>query len=625
MSDIIQLLPDSVANQIAAGEVIQRPASILKELVENSFDAKATHIRIVLKDAGKTLLQVIDNGVGMSETDARMSFDRHATSKIRSAADLFQLRTMGFRGEALASIASVAQVELRTRRADDALGTMIEIAGSRVFAQVPEQCAVGSNFMVKNLFFNVPARRRFLKKNSTELNHLLTEFYRIVLVNPEVAFDLVSDGEELFTLPIGTKKQRIEAVFSKVSKRNFTQQLLTVEAKTNLLTIRGYIGKPEYAQKNAYQYFFVNGRYMRHAYFHKAIMKAYEGMLNDTNPNYFLYFDISPEDIDVNIHPTKTEIKFADEQVVFSILLAAMKETLGKFNVVPSIEFDQEGAIEMPTLPKDHLGSIQPPQTIFNPNYNPFKSSGSYKRAKFDWEELQGEFEAKKAEPVVESEPQEIAFAPVETIGSVVPSHIQVETPPVVVAPQMATTSDFLQFHGRYIVTSVKSGLMMIDQRRAHVRVLYEQYMRQLQSKQGVSQQLLFPEVIDVPLEDMGLMDELLPDLRGVGFDMELFGKQSYSINGIPSDLTNTNVQEVVLNILHEAKTNPAGVKENYYSLIALALARASAINVGKQLGKDEMVQLFESLFAIPEHAYSPDGKPVMTIVSQEEIDKRMR
>ena len=392
MSDIIHLLPDAVANQIAAGEVIQRPASVLKELVENAIDAGADFIQIVMKDAGRTLIQVTDNGKGMSETDARMAFERHATSKIKDAADLFSLRTMGFRGEALASIAAVAQVEMRSRREEDELGVVIEIAGTRVFRQEAIQCEKGTTFLVKNLFFNVPARRRFLKSDNVEKSHLLQEFYRIALVNAQVEFSFFDGDEEIFHLPVSNVKVRIENTFGKTLKKRFQQQLLPIETSTNLVSIHGYVGKPEFAQKSANQYFFVNGRYMRHPYFHKAVMLAYNNMIQPTEgPNYFIYFEVDTQTIDINIHPTKTEIKFENEQALWSILSATVKEALGKFNIVPSIDFDQEDAPEIPAR-SIQLENIRPPQTSFNPDYNPFVSS-SYKRPEINWEKLYGGFE----------------------------------------------------------------------------------------------------------------------------------------------------------------------------------------------------------------------------------------
>ncbi len=391
MSDIIHLLPDSVANQIAAGEVIQRPASVIKELVENAIDAEAQEVHVLVTDAGKTCIQVIDDGKGMSETDARLSFERHATSKIREASDLFALRTMGFRGEALASIAAVAEVELKTRQEGEELGTRLVIAGSKVESQEAVSCPKGSNFSVKNLFFNVPARRKFLKSNSTELSNILAEFERIVLAHPEVAFYLYSNDSELFNLSAMPLRQRIMAVFGK----KMNQQLLTVEVATTLIKISGYVAKPETARKKgSHQYFFVNGRYMRHPYFHKAVMDAYEHLVPaGEQVSYFIYFEVDPANIDVNIHPTKTEIKFENEQAIWQILAAAVKESLGKFSAVPSIDFDQEDMPDIPAL--GEATSVQPPQVHYNADFNPFKASSgayggreSYSRKPVEWEDL---------------------------------------------------------------------------------------------------------------------------------------------------------------------------------------------------------------------------------------------
>jgi len=488
MSDIIHLLPDSVANQIAAGEVIQRPASVLKELVENSIDAGATFIQIVIKDAGRTLIQVVDNGKGMSETDARMAFERHATSKIKSADDLFALRTMGFRGEALASIAAVAQVELRTRRTDDELGVLIDVAGTRVFKQESVQCDTGTSFQIKNLFFNVPARRRFLKSDNVEKSHILTEFYRIALVNSNVSFSFLDGDDEIFNLPASNNKVRIESIFGKNAKKKWQQQLLNIETSTNLVSIYGYVGKPEYAQKSANQYFFVNGRYMRHPYFHKAVLLAYNQMIQASeSPNYFIYFEVDPQTIDINIHPTKTEIKFENEQAIWSILSAAIKEALGKFNIVPSIDFDQEGAVDMPT--RMPVENVRPPQTNFNPNYNPFGNSG-YKRPTLDWEDLYGGFE-KKAEPASSSIDWE------SNIDSPVsPTFSSIEKQQEIEHTESARTENF-QYKNRFILTGIKSGLLMIDQQRAHTRILFDLFMTQMEKSQGLTQQVLFPETME--------------------------------------------------------------------------------------------------------------------------------
>src|ERR1035437_3387440 len=526
MSDIIHLLPDSVANQIAAGEVIQRPASVLKELVENSIDAGATFIQIVIKDAGRTLIQVVDNGKGMSETDARMAFERHATSKIKNADDLFSLRTMGFRGEALASIAAVAQVELRTRRSEDELGVLVEIAGTRVFKQEAVQCDLGTSFQVKNLFFNVPARRRFLKSDNVEKSHIFTEFYRIALVNSNVAFSLFDGDEEIFQLQPSNNKIRIENIFGKNAKKRWQQQLLTIETSTNLVNIIGYVGKPEYAQKSGSQYFFVNGRFMRHPYFHKAVLLAYNQMIKvSESPNYFIYFEVDPKTIDVNIHPTKTEIKFENEQAVWSILSAAVKEALGKFNVVPSIDFDQEGSVDMPTnIPSEN---IRPPQTNFNPNYNPFGST-SYKRPVLDWEELYGDFEKKDS---IESSP---TWQPNEDTSIRTTSLIPVQQQ---IIENVESCSANFQYKNKYIFTGIKSGLLMIDQHRAHVRILYDSFLNQMENSRGLSQQVLFPEVLELNADDAQFFEQIIPELQHVGFEFEPVGNYSFNVKGVSSQV----------------------------------------------------------------------------------------
>src|ERR1035437_4895389 len=455
MSDIIHLLPDSVANQIAAGEVIQRPASVIKELVENSIDAGATFIQILIKDAGRTLIQVVDNGKGMSETDARMAFERHATSKITDATDLFSLKTMGFRGEALASIAAVAQVELRTRRSEDELGVVVEIAGTRVFKQESVQCDTGTSFQVKNLFFNVPARRRFLKSDNVEKSHIFTEFYRVALVNSNIAFSLFDGDEEIFQLPASNIKVRIENIFGKSAKKRWQQQLLSIETSTNLVSLVGYVGKPEYSQKSGSQYFFVNGRYMRHPYFHKAVLLAYNQMIQASeSPNYFIFLEVDPQTIDINIHPTKTEIKFENEQAIWSILSSAVKEALGKFNVVPSIDFDQEGAVDMPVgIPSEN---VRPPQSHFNPNYNPFGTT-TYKRPVFDWEELYGEFE-KKVIPIESSPTWQPTFDSTDISSGSISGQQEIDI--------LESRAENFQYKNRYIITGIKSGLLMVDQHR---------------------------------------------------------------------------------------------------------------------------------------------------------------
>lgn len=615
MSDIIHLLPDSVANQIAAGEVIQRPASVLKELVENSIDAGATSIQIVIKDAGRTLIQITDNGKGMSETDARMAFERHATSKISSADDLFSIRTMGFRGEALASIAAVAQVELRTRRAEDELGVMVEIAGTRVFKQEMIQCSAGTTFLVKNLFFNVPARRRFLKSDNVEKGHLLTEFYRIALVYPHISFSFFDGDEEMFQLPASNIKVRIENIFGKNAKKRWQQQLLNIETSTNLVNISGYVGKPEFAQKNAYQYFFVNGRYMRHPYFHKAVLMAYNQMIQASeSPNYFIYFEVDPQTIDINIHPTKTEIKFENEQAIWSILSAAIKEALGKFNVVPSIDFDQEGALEIPSAVQ--IENVRPPQTNFNPNYNPFGTT-SYKRPKLDWEDLYGGFE-KKSSPIDELLPEDLDVEIKSAITTeVLPEQQAIDTHDV--------RAENFQFKNRYILTGVKSGMLMIDQQRAHVRILFDSFLREMENRQAVSQQVLFPEILELTVENALIFEQLIPELENVGFDFDGLDNHCYSVKGIPAQLGTASTIDLLLSILDKAKTTAEDVTADMHESIALSLAEASSLKAGQRLTNEEMTDLIDRLFACPNHNFTPDGKKIMTIFTHEELEKRLR
>ena len=490
MSDIIHLLPDSVANQIAAGEVIQRPASVIKELVENAIDAEAQEIHVLVTDAGKTCIQVIDDGKGMSETDARLAFERHATSKIRQAADLFALRTMGFRGEALASVAAVAEVELKTRMANEELGTRIVIAGSKVESQEAVSCPKGSNFSIKNLFFNIPARRKFLKANSTELSNILTEFERIALVHPEVAFYLYSNDTELFNLPAMPLRQRILAVFGK----KLNQHLLSVDVDTTMVKVSGFVAKPETARKKgAHQYFFVNGRYMRHPYFHKAVMDAYEQLIPAGEQiSYFIYFDVDPANIDVNIHPTKTEIKFENEQAIWQIVSAAVKESLGKFNAVPSIDFDTEGMPDIPAF--DQTRPIEPPKVHYNSDFNPFKTSsassysggGSYSRPKVDWEGLYDGLEKAskmntpmEEEPFVDETDWTSAPASVDMSEERTPYVQETETVSSPSAslytnePAVEKGAQHFQFKGRFILTSVKYCLMLLDKKREHIRVLF--------------------------------------------------------------------------------------------------------------------------------------------------------
>ncbi|MDD2283925.1 MAG: DNA mismatch repair endonuclease MutL [Paludibacter sp.] len=603
MHDVIHLLPDSVANQIAAGEVIQRPASVLKELVENAIDAGATFIRVVIKDAGRTLVQVSDNGKGMSETDARMAFERHATSKIKDAQDLFSIRTMGFRGEALASIAAVAQVEVRSRREEDELGTLVEIAGSRVFKQEPVQCDKGTSFQVKNLFFNVPARRRFLKSDNVEKNHLLNEFYRIVLVHPDVEFSFYDAENEVFNLPVSNTKLRIEQVFG-TAKKKLHQQLLSIETETNLVNIKGFIGRPEYAQKQAHQFFFVNGRYMRHSYFHKAVMLAYNQLIQPSdNPSYFIYFEVDPQTIDINIHPTKTEIKFENEQAIWSILSATVKEALGKFNVVPSIDFDREGVPDIPVQNSDTV--VLPPKTSFNPAYNPFGTS-AYKRPRMEWEELYKGFEKQETSSVVNGQAQVVEIFQSKLNG------------------ENEHTGVYFQLKNKYIITSVKSGMLMIDQRRAHIRILFDQFIKEIQDKKGFSQQLLFPELLQLMPDDYLFFEQIKAELRYVGFDFEADKAYQYQIKGIPVQLkTSSEILPLLSDMLERVKSSTGDALSVIHEHIALSLAETAAIQSGQTMSKEEMTDLVDQLFACPSHHHTPDGRLIMSIWTQEEIQNR--
>lgn len=632
MSDIIRLLPDSVANQIAAGEVIQRPASVIKELVENAIDAGAGHIDVSVTDAGKTCIQVIDNGKGMSETDARLAFERHATSKIREASDLFALRTMGFRGEALASIAAVAEVELRTKQHGEELGTSIFISGSKVEKQEPVACPEGSNFIVRNLFFNVPARRKFLKSNQTELSNIISEFERIALVNPEVSFTFHHNGTEILNLPAIQLRQRIMGVFGK----KLNQDLLSLDIDTTMVKIHGFIGKPETARKKgARQFFFVNGRYMRHPYFHKAVADAYEHLIpTGEQVSYFIYFDVDPANIDVNIHPTKTEIKFENEQAIWQILSAAVKETLGRFNAVPSIDFDTEGMPDIPAI--DMAGSFGggAPVTSYDPTYNPFNQSSSivppssYSSAgkkKTEWEPFyQGlERHERQTDDTVPAFPDDMVFSGKyhETEDTAEPT-IYDEHPDAVITEKAA---QHYQYKGTYILTSVKSGLMIIDQHRAHVRILYDKYMDQIQKHVGLSQRMLFPDMIHFSPSEVPVLEEIMDDLTSLGFELSPLGGGTYSINGVPADIEGLNPEQLITNIVHSAIEKGCKVKEEVQSMIALSMARASAIVAGQVLSNDEMNALVDGLFSAPSPNYTPDGKTVLALMNDDDIEKLFR
>ncbi|GHV40968.1 DNA mismatch repair protein MutL [Bacteroidia bacterium] len=608
MSDIIHLLPDSIANQIAAGEVIQRPSSVVKELVENALDAGATSIQLIIKDAGRTLVQVIDNGKGMSVTDARMAFERHATSKIKSADDLFALHTMGFRGEALPSIAAIAQVELKSRREDDELGTLLQLSGSKVEKQEPVACPAGSNFSVKNIFYNVPARRKFLKSNDTERRNILTELERIVLVNPSIDFSFIDNDVEVLKYPASGLRQRIINVVGK----SFNQQLISIDINTSLAKITGFVGKPESARKaRAQQYFFVNGRYMRHPYFNKAVQSAFESLIPvGEMPNYFIYFEIDPSAIDVNIHPTKTEIKFENEQPIWQILSAAVKEALGRFNEVPTIDFDTEGAIDIPI--HDPLRNVSPPQVNVNPAYNPFKTqSSNYQRPNLDWEKFYQGFENDKGNLPGE-EPEVDIFNHSDEDN-------EVEKMPI---SEMVI---HYQYKNRYILTSVKSGLMLIDQRRAHIRILFDQFLSQIQNNKGISQRTLFPEIIELSPSEAAMIPYIIDDLEAVGFDLSHLGNNSYAINGVPSEMTNTDFVVLIHHMIGRSIDSGSDVKEEIRESLALSMANAAAISYGHKLSDEEMTKMIDQLFASPSHKYTPDGKTIISLLEDDIINKMFK
>ena len=620
MSDIIRLLPDSVANQIAAGEVIQRPASVIKELVENAVDAGAKHIDVLVTDAGKTSIQVIDDGKGMSETDARLAFERHATSKIREAADLFALRTMGFRGEALASIAAVAQVELRTCQEGEDLGTSLCISGSKVESQETVACPKGSNFQVKNLFFNIPARRKFLKSNQTELSNILTEFERIALVNPDVSFTLHHNGTEMLNLPAIQLKQRIMGVFGK----KINQELLSVNVDTTMVRISGFVGRPETSRKKgARQYFFVNGRYMRHPYFHKAVMDAYEQLVpTGEQVSYFLYFEVEPANIDVNIHPTKTEIKFENEQAIWQILSAAIKESLGKFNAVPSIDFDTEGMPDIPAFENSPYSGLQMPKTTYNPEYNPFNtssSSPSYTRQDAKgWDKFYEGLEQQSSPASAFSYPDD---------GDYFVEQPQEEQNPTLYgqmeeSASAETSAQHYQYKGHYIMTSVKSGLMVIDQHRAHVRILYDRYLSQIASRQGASQGMLFPDIVQFSASEIPVLQSIMDDLSYLGFELTDLGGGSYAINGVPAGIEGLQPIELVQNMVHTAIEKGCKVKEEVQSMLALSLAKAAAIVQGQVLSNEEMNHLVDELLTSTSPNYTPDGKPALVVIQEDELEK---
>jgi DNA mismatch repair protein MutL len=618
MTDIIRLLPDVVANQIAAGEVVQRPASAVKELLENAIDSHASNIRLIIKDAGKSLIQVIDDGIGMSETDARLSFERHATSKIRETEDLFQIRTLGFRGEALASIAAVAQVEMKSKRREDELGTEILIEGSKIKSQSPCPCPNGTSIAVKNLFFNVPARRNFLKSDTAENNHILEEFFRIALVNQDTNLSFFNNGKQQYQLTAVNLKQRIAQLFGQV----FAERLVNIGAETDLVTIKGFIGKPEFARKTrGEQYFFVNNRYFRHPFFHHAVDNAYRDLMPANHfPTYFIFFEIDPSHIDVNIHPTKTEIKLLNDKVIYSLLYSAVKQGLGRFSLTPSIDFDVEPSMDLRT--RKDSDPVIPPQIKINPDYNPFNP------------------QPPRPDPLKTSrdrsnrENWEILYQPTDDPQSAARSMMTPATQAGLTDNNMPVSEQDMQegrkpfqLRGGYIVTTVKSGLLLIDPQRAHERILYEQFLSSMERQEPCTQHELFPHPVNLSPQDAKLLHDILPDLRMMGFEIEESRTHAsgFIVSGVPNLYVNEEVQQVIEMLLENYKSSGAEVRTDQKTRIAHALARSVAMKPGKNLNPEEMNWLVDQLFSCLNPETSPSGKTVLSILSLDELERRFK
>ena len=614
MSDIIHLLPDSVANQIAAGEVVQRPSSVVKELLENSIDAGASNVELWVADAGKTCIQVIDNGKGMSETDARLAFERHATSKILQAEDLFNLRTMGFRGEALASITAVSQVELQTRMEGEEMGTHLVMEGAKCVEQYPVQCAVGSNFIVRNLFYNVPARRRFLKSNTTELNNIMQEFERISLINPQVGFKFYKDDNLSVDMKSGSFKQRITALFGKA----YDKQLLPVCVDTDIVKIEGFVGSPQSAKAKGFrQFMFVNGRYMRHPYFNKAIAAAFERLIpSDKQVSFFIKLSVDPSQIDVNIHPTKTEIKFEEDHAIWQMLLMAVKDSLAKYNAVPCMDFD---SIEEVAIPSFRINNDMPePHPTRDVEYNPFDSSRktpSYRSDNKGWEML---YKGIQTTPSPNSESQD-GMKPADCFEEEFGE--QEGEIPSAKGNSNTEAGAYVQYAGKYIVTPVKSGLMVIDFVRAHRRILYDGFMSNVNFKKNVSQTLLFPNLIQLSLSGSVIMDSLIDQLNAVGFDITSVGGGSYSVSSVPVCVADVDFNSLILKLIDDY--DKEGLKkESLYHNLALAISRENSMKEGRRLDTKEMTWIVDQLFSCATPNYGPDGKTIVSIVPDELITK---
>jgi DNA mismatch repair protein MutL len=611
MEDIIRLLPDSIANQIAAGEVVQRPASVVKELLENSIDAGATEIKLIVRESGKSLIQVIDDGKGMSGTDARMAFERHATSKIQTAEDLFRIRSMGFRGEALASIAAVAQVELKTRRAQDELGHILQIEASEVKKQEPAGCSGGTSICVRNLFYNTPARRNFLKSNPVELRHINDEIQRVMLANPHVRFRFVHNDQEVMQLEDGKLSKRIVQIFGK----NYQKQLIPVQEETPDIKVTGYIGKPENAKKTrGEQFFFVNNRFIRSAYQNKALVNAYQGLIGDDYfPFYVLFIEMDPQLIDINVHPTKTEVKFQDDRLLFSVIQAAAKQALASFNVTPSLDFDTDVNFEQYFPGRQERSGGTFVGNTQERNYAQFKTI-ERPNAK-NWESLyaginrEEELHKLRAEREIEGPEKVVTFpSKMDRVGS--QSHLS----------QEVENKKTLQLHGRYLLRQVKSGMVMIDQRAAHERILFERYLQRFKHPEGVSQSCLFPQQLELNPSDMSLVMEIRPEVRKLGFEYEEFGKNCIVINGVPSEIINASEKQIFEGLIEQYKQNQSSLSISTEENLARSLAKRTAIQAGKVLQEQEADHLFDQLFACEQPNYTVDGLPTFVVLSLDKI-----
>lgn len=616
MPDIIQLLPDSVANQIAAGEVVQRPASAVKELMENALDAGATSIKLIVKDAGKTLIQVIDNGCGMSETDARMSFERHATSKIRKAEDLFSIRTMGFRGEAMASIAAIAQVELKTKRIGDEVGVKIDIEGSELKNQEACSTPEGTSISVKNLFYNIPARRNFLKTDSVELRHIIEEFQRVAIPNPQVAFSLHHNNTEIFHLENGSLKQRLMALFGS----SYNTRLVPVEEDTDIVKIKGFVIKPEFAKKTrGEQFFFLNKRFIKNPYLHHAVQSAFEQLLPaDSFASYFLLLDVDPKTIDINIHPTKTEVKFEDEKAIYAFLRSTVKKSLGQFNIAPTLDFNQEAHLYNMPLHKPADGFIKQPTIKVDPNYNPFKteSPSSYTKPKPSERELSNQSNWEK---MYEQHTGNTGNGPKE-------EEIQ-QTINTDWNDELHESNQKLtyQLHNKYILSHIKTGFMVIDQQGAHERILYERILDTFEKHKSSTQQELFPKTIELNSSDFALVKELQDEIQAMGFDIREFGKNTYVIHGVPADTVGHDSIALLEGLIENYKQNLQELKSDKRENLARSMARNTSIKSGKVLTQQEMNNLIDELFACKMPYSAPNGKPTITTFSNDDLDKRFK